>query len=117
VTCTAAAPVRPRQLRLSRQQQLELFDRHRGGSTSSSRAPIVIFLPELSEEDAYQIVAIALLMTSAAWPHSQRSEALLTAYAEHPDLAATQTDFEVFVRQTLELTITGLQARRDGFTV
>lgn len=71
-------------------------------------------LPELNEDDAYQIVAIALLMTSGAWPHSQPSEALLAAYAAHPELAATQTDFEVFVRETLELVIGGLLARSPG---
>ena len=68
-------------------------------------------LPELNAEAAYHMVAVALLMTSAAWPHNQPSEALLAAYASDPAITPSQTDFATFVTETLELTILGLNTR------
>jgi AcrR family transcriptional regulator len=71
-------------------------------------------LPELNEQEAYVVVATTLLMCSAAWPRSQPSEAVLAAYAADEEIAAHQMDFADWMRQTLELTISGLGARRSA---
>lgn len=69
-------------------------------------------LPEVKPPEAYHIVATTLLMSSAAWPHSQPSEALLAAYEADPAIAQTQTSFQDSVQQTIEVTISGVLARR-----
>src|SRR5262249_3408494 len=49
-------------------------------------------LPELGAQDALHLAATATLITAAAWPYSQPSEALLAAYAADPNVAAMRTD-------------------------
>jgi AcrR family transcriptional regulator len=68
-------------------------------------------LPELAAEELYHLIAVTLLMTSAAWPHSQPSEAVQAAYAEDPAIASHQLSFGDFLRETLALTLTGLLAK------
>ncbi|MFD7025237.1 TetR family transcriptional regulator [Promicromonospora sukumoe] len=100
---------------LERNISMDVALRHKyatGASVMVLIEAIVRVLPELDAQAAYEVVAITFLMTSAAWPHSQPSEALLAAYAADPAVAAGQTDFSEFVRRTLELTISGLLVRR-----
>lgn len=68
-------------------------------------------LPEFGDRDAYELVSTATLVTAAAWPYSQPSEALKAAYALDPAVAATRVDFAELVGRTLEVTISGLFAR------
>jgi len=68
-------------------------------------------LPELDRNDLYQLLASTILMASAAWPRSQPTEALLAAYAEDAAVGAHQLDFEEHVRNTVVLTVLGLDAR------
>ncbi|WP_433366556.1 TetR family transcriptional regulator [Actinoplanes sp. CA-142083] len=74
-------------------------------------------LPELGVQDAAHLAATATLITAAAWPYSQPSEALLAAYAADPAVAAMRTDFTDLLRQTLAVTISGLLARRENLPV
>ncbi|MET0241357.1 MAG: hypothetical protein ABW184_15805 [Sphingobium sp.] len=71
-------------------------------------------LPELDRDDMYQLIASTILMASAAWPRSQPTEALLAAYAEDAAVGAHRLNFEEHVRDTVVLTILGLDARRAG---
>jgi AcrR family transcriptional regulator len=68
-------------------------------------------LPELNRDDMYQLIASTILMASAAWPQSQPTEALLAAYAEDAAVAAHRLNFEMYVQETVLLTILGLNAR------
>lgn len=74
-------------------------------------------LPELGPHDAAQLAATATLITAAAWPYSQPSEAMLAAYAADPAVAAMRTDFTTLLSQTLAVTISGLLARRENLPV
>lgn len=69
-------------------------------------------MPELGREDALQVISIALLMTSAAWPRSHPTEALQEAYRIEPALADLHLGLAAYISGTLELTISGLLARR-----
>ena len=51
------------------------------------------------------------MMTSALWPHTQPSAAMLAAYEADPDLAAMRLDFTATIREVLEVMIAGLLAR------
>jgi hypothetical protein len=51
------------------------------------------------------------MMTSALWPHTQPSAAMLAAYEADPDLAAMRLDFTATFREVLEVMIAGLLAR------
>ncbi|WP_433051427.1 TetR family transcriptional regulator [Dactylosporangium sp. CS-033363] len=70
-------------------------------------------LPELGTADAYRLAATATLITAAAWPYAQPPPALLAAYAADPDVAAMRMDFTDLLRDTLQVTISGLLARHD----
>lgn len=65
-------------------------------------------LPELTPENATEMLAAALLTTSAAWPHNHPSEALLAAYEADPDIAAARLNFVGIVTRLLTVLITGL---------
>lgn len=73
-------------------------------------------LPELTREDALQIISIALLMTSAAWAHSRPTDALLAAYAAEPSLSELHLSFANYIRGTLEASIWGILARKTACT-
>ncbi|MBU2663675.1 TetR family transcriptional regulator [Actinoplanes bogorensis] len=70
-------------------------------------------LPELGPHDATSLVALTTLLTSASWPYSQPPEALLTAYATDPAVAAMRVDFTALLTQALAVTISGLLARQE----
>lgn len=70
-------------------------------------------LSELDSRDLYQLIATTILMTSAAWPQSQPTEALQAAYAQDPAIGAHRMEFVQFIEETVMLTIVGLQARRN----
>lgn len=71
-------------------------------------------VPELDARDAFHLVSVTGLTAGAAWPHSRPSESILAAYAADPTVAALRIDFADVVRETLEVTISGLLARHDG---
>jgi AcrR family transcriptional regulator len=68
-------------------------------------------VPELGEHDAFQLAGTALMMTSALWPHTQPSAAMLAAYAAEPDLAAMRLDFAATLGEALQVMLAGLLAR------
>jgi len=68
-------------------------------------------VPELGEHDAFQLAGTALMMTSALWPHTQPSAAMLAAYAAEPDLAAMRLDFTATLGEALQVMLAGLLAR------
>lgn len=70
-------------------------------------------VPELGAAGASQLAATATLITAAAWPYSQPSEALLAAYAADPAVGAMRMEFTDILRSSLEVTISGLLARHD----
>lgn len=100
---------------LERNISTEVALRHKYATAGVVRTLLAAFaraLPELSPDEAYEIVAITLLLTSGTWPQSQPSEALRAAYASDPAVAATQMDFTGFVRRTLQISVSGILARR-----
>lgn len=72
---------------------------------------VVRALPELTSEQAYQVIAYTLLMTAGSWPQSTPSPALQAAYGADPETAATQMDFTEVLRDLIDLTVTGMLAR------
>jgi AcrR family transcriptional regulator len=101
---------------LERNISTEVALRHKRTTAESVQVLVDVItrvIPELTPAQAYQLIAITLLMTSAAWPQSQPSEALCAAYAADPAVAATQMDFTDFMRQTVELSISGIISRRN----
>ncbi|WP_314414552.1 TetR/AcrR family transcriptional regulator [Streptomyces sp. DSM 40484] len=70
-----------------------------------------VHVPELDERDAVRFTAGALLMTTAAWPHSNPSAAVLEVYESAPELAVLRVDFTTTLRESLEVLLSGLLAR------
>ncbi|WP_433185158.1 TetR family transcriptional regulator [Actinoallomurus sp. CA-150999] len=70
-------------------------------------------LPELGEDDAFRLVGATLFMATAVWPCERPSEAVQAAYASAPVLAAMRPDFTDLIRQTVQLTASGLLARQE----
>jgi AcrR family transcriptional regulator len=71
-------------------------------------------MPELGEQDAFRLAGAVMLMSSALWPHTQPSEAMLAAYAADPELAAMRLDFGTVLREAVEIQIAGLLARSSA---
>ncbi|MEW2516718.1 TetR/AcrR family transcriptional regulator [Actinacidiphila alni] len=69
-------------------------------------------LPELSEEDSLRYAGAALMVSGAVWTHAHPSAAMLAAYEADPSLAVMRLDFGATVREMLEVTASGLLARR-----
>ena len=69
------------------------------------------WVPELGERDAFQLAGATVMMTSALWPHTQPSVAMLAAYEADPELAAMRLDFTSTIREVLDVMIAGLLAR------
>jgi AcrR family transcriptional regulator len=69
-------------------------------------------IPELGEADGLRFAAAALMTTGAVWTHAQPSAAMLAAYEADPSLAALRLDFPEVLRETLEVILSGLLARR-----
>ncbi|MFD7136587.1 TetR/AcrR family transcriptional regulator [Streptomyces sp. NPDC059894] len=70
-------------------------------------------LPELGTQDAFRFVGLLTLTVAAAWPYHQPPKALLDAYTAEPTLAGLQADFTDVVRQSTEITLSGLLARAE----
>jgi AcrR family transcriptional regulator len=68
-------------------------------------------VPELGEDNANRAAGAAVMMTSALWPHTQPSAAMLAAYQAEPDLAAMRLDFTETICEVLQVMIAGLLAR------
>ncbi|MFD7297792.1 TetR family transcriptional regulator [Streptomyces sp. NPDC059897] len=70
-------------------------------------------LPELAPQDAFRLVGLTWLTIAAAWPYHQPPQALLDAYAADPALGGLRADFTDVVRQSVEVTLSGLLARAE----
>ncbi|WP_291279207.1 TetR/AcrR family transcriptional regulator [Galactobacter sp.] len=68
-------------------------------------------VPELSEDQAAQVMTHFIIAAAGAWPQVHPSEALQAVYDEHPEIAAGQVDFEQFLRDTVEFAMGGLLSR------
>jgi AcrR family transcriptional regulator len=68
-------------------------------------------VPELGEEDAVRFVTGALMIVTAAWPHSHPSPAVLAVYESDPELAVLRLHFATVLRESLEVLLSGLLAR------
>lgn len=100
---------------LERNVSVEVVLRHKRsirGSVEHLAVTIVQRMPELNRQEALQIISIALLMTSAAWPHSTPANAVLEAYKVETSLADLHLSFADYIRGTLEIAISGIIARR-----
>ena len=67
-------------------------------------------IPALSPAAARTFAGTALMMTGAVWPHAHPSEAMKTAYAREPALAAPALDFTGTLSGMLYTFLTGLLA-------
>ncbi|TWP47920.1 TetR/AcrR family transcriptional regulator [Lentzea tibetensis] len=73
---------------------------------------ILEHVPELGEDDALRLAGATIMVTGAVWTHSRPAAAMLAAYEADPALAALRLDFTATLRETLEVLIAGLFARR-----
>jgi AcrR family transcriptional regulator len=71
-------------------------------------------LPELSQEDAWQYMVAAWLMTSALWAHARPPEAVLQACAADERLEKVHLDFPATLEDYLTTLAIGLRARAAG---
>lgn len=69
-------------------------------------------VPELGE-DAPRLAAATIMLVGAVWTHAHPSAAMVAAYESDPALAAMRLDFTATLRETLEVVISGLLARRS----
>jgi AcrR family transcriptional regulator len=68
-------------------------------------------VPELGAQDAAKLAGVTFMTTSALWPHTQPSAAMLAAYEADPELAAMRLDFTATACEVIEVTSAGLLAR------
>jgi AcrR family transcriptional regulator len=68
-------------------------------------------LPELTDEGASAVCAMALLFISALWSHTQPPESVLAAYDADPTLTAIYPDFTATLQDTLATLVTGTLTR------
>lgn len=102
---------------LERNISTEVALRHKRATAVSADAfceVITEVLPELDGDEAYGVVVVTLLMASAAWPHSQPSEALRAAYDADPEVAASYLAFDDLVSSTVAVHIAGILSRRGA---
>ena len=100
---------------LERNVSTEIALSHKRANLDAVRAitaVILAHLPEFTEGDAIKVFAYFLLMTSAAWPRSRPTPAMRSAYEANPEIAAPQMDFTETVQDIVNLTISGILARR-----
>ncbi len=98
---------------LERNISTEVAVRHKyaiAGEVETITRAMVRALPELSDEQAWQVVAYTILLTAGAWPQSRPAPAIQAAYDLEPELAAGQLDFTETLRDLIRVTITGLLA-------
>lgn len=69
-------------------------------------------LPELTGQDALQVTAALILLTSSAWPSCTPTEDAAAAFTADPALAPLHMTFTDVLGRTLTLVITGLLAER-----
>lgn len=101
---------------LERNVSVEAVLRHKHATQQMAIEIIRILttaVPELSEEDATEVIVALLLVAAAAWPYAQPGEALAAAYAQDPTVGAMHRDFTTLIQRTLTLTIRGLLAGED----
>ncbi|MFE1884432.1 TetR/AcrR family transcriptional regulator [Streptomyces diastatochromogenes] len=70
-------------------------------------------LPELGAEDALRLTGFIALVATAAWPYIEPSQAVVAQYPDDPVVTAMHVDFADVVRQSLEVSITGLLTRHE----
>jgi AcrR family transcriptional regulator len=70
-------------------------------------------LPELGETDSVRLAAATIMVIGAVWTHAHPSAAMVAVYESDPALAAMRLDFTSTLRETLEVLISGLLARRS----
>jgi AcrR family transcriptional regulator len=68
-------------------------------------------VPELGARGAEKLAGVTVMTTSALWPHTQPSAAMLAAYDADPELAAMRLDFTATVGEVIEVMSAGLLAR------
>jgi AcrR family transcriptional regulator len=68
-------------------------------------------LPELTDEGASAVCAMALLFISALWSHTEPPDSVLAAYEADPTLTAIYPDFTATLQDTLATLITGTLTR------
>jgi AcrR family transcriptional regulator len=71
---------------------------------------VVRLLPELTEDDVYEVLSITLLMASACWPQSNPAPALVEAYEADPSVAASRRTFTEGLEPAIYLSVRGLLA-------
>jgi AcrR family transcriptional regulator len=74
---------------------------------------ILDHMPELGERDAVRFVTAGLMMAGAAWTYACPAPAMIAVYESDPALAAMRLDFTTTLRETFEVLVAGLLARRS----
>lgn len=80
------------------------------GEVETITRAMVRALPELSDEQAWQVIAYTILLTAGAWPQARPAPAIQAVYDLEPELAAGEMDFTDTLRDLIRVTITGLLA-------
>ena len=70
-------------------------------------------LPELGVGNAGTFTALAAMLTASVWTHSHPPPAVVAAYEADPSLARYRLDFTEALRDSLDVILAGLLARRD----
>ncbi|SDY05209.1 DNA-binding transcriptional regulator, AcrR family [Amycolatopsis xylanica] len=120
--CLAASPmlcelVSTQASVLERNISTEAVLRYKRDSIRNFEALAVLILrrlPELGEDGVTKFGAAAMLMTGAIWTHAHPVPAILAAYEADPALAIYKLDFTSTLRETLQVIITGLLARKGS---
>jgi AcrR family transcriptional regulator len=71
-----------------------------------------VHVPELDDDDSLRFAGGLVMVTGAVWTHAHPSTAMLAAYEADPALAALRLDFTAVLRETLEVLLSGLLARK-----
>ena len=70
-------------------------------------------LPEPGVGNAGTFTALAAMLTASVWTHSHPPPAVVAAYEADPSLARHRLDFTEALRDSLDVILAGLLARRD----
>ena len=70
-------------------------------------------LPELGVGNAGTFTALAAMLTASVWTHSHPPPAVVAAYEADPSLARYRLNFTEALRDSLDVILAGLLARRD----
>jgi AcrR family transcriptional regulator len=103
---------------LERHVSTEVVLRHKRATRASVHALtryLRSHVPELTDQQAVEVVVLTVLLVAGAWPHGQPTEALRAAYASDPTVADSTIDFADVVRRSVQLTLLGeLRAGQPG---